>query len=650
MADTGVAAAAGSAADAPDADPAPDLTLPALRIPDWLAHTDTLAATSLAAMARRIPALLADALRLGWTASRRDTVLAIGLTLVAGTFTAVGVLATRGVAAALLAAGPTADRLRAALPALITVGVALGLRSALGAAAGWAQARLTPQVSAAAETRFAELTTSVELSAFDDPGFADDMERARSRGTLSALHIVEYAVNLLTGLVGVAAAAGALLLIHPALALLLVVAITPVGWAAVRAARVQYLSRYRRVARRRRLWLLEDLMANRHTAAELRSYGMRGFLLSQHRAVVGAETAADLQVARAQAATRAVGDALSGVASVGVYAALGWLLLTGRVPLAAAAAAVVALQSGRAALQLLVVAVNGLYEEALYFRDYTDFCARAAARGPTRPAGADLAPFTELRLDGVTLTYPGTDKPAVDGISLTLRRGETIALVGENGSGKTSLARLLAALYPPTGGEVRWDGRPLSEFNPDDVRARIAVISQEYWHWPFTARDNIRLGDIDREPGPDDAHVRAAARAADAEEMIEGLPHGYATLLDRMFADGHELSGGQWQRLAAARGFYRLAPLLICDEPSAALDGRAEHALFQQLRSRRAPLTTVLISHRLANVRHVDRIYVLHHGRIAEQGTHDDLITAAGRYAELFALQAAGYQSDAVGD
>jgi ATP-binding cassette, subfamily B, bacterial len=649
MADTQQAAGAGPLEAGPLADPVPDLTLPALRIPDWLAHTDTLAATSLSAMARRIPALLRQALRLGWTASRRDTLLAVGLTLVAGTFTAVGVLATRGVAAALLAGGPTADRLRAALPALVTVGVAIGLRSALSAAAGWAQARLTPQVSAAAETRFMELTTAVELGAFDDHGFADDMDRARFRGNTAAMHIVDYAVDLLTGLVGVAAAAGALLVVHPALALLLVVAITPVGWAAVRAARVQYLSLYRRVARRRRLWLLENLMANRQTAAELRSYGMRGFLLGQHRAVIGAETASDLQVARAQAATRAIGDVLSGIATLGVYAALGWLLLTGRAPLAAAAAAVVALQSGRSALQLLVMAANGLYEEALYFRDWTDFCARAAARASAVPAGTDLPPFHELRLDDVTLAYPGTDKPAVDGISLTIRRGDTVALVGENGSGKTSVARLLAALYPPTGGAVRWDGRALSELNPDDVRAALAVISQEYQHWPFTARDNIRLGDIDRDPGPGDAHVRAAARAADAEEMIESLPHGYATLLDRMFADGHELSGGQWQRLAAARGFYRQAPLLICDEPSAALDARAEHALFQQLRARRPPLTTVLISHRLANVRHVDRIYVLHAGKIAEQGSHDELVAAGGRYAELFALQAAGYQPEAVG-
>jgi ATP-binding cassette subfamily B protein/ATP-binding cassette subfamily C protein len=624
------------------------VAVPELRRPDWLVHGDEVVATSFLAMARRLPALLAAALRLGWAASRRDTAVAITLTLGAGTLTGAGVLAIRGVAGALLAGGPTPQRLRAALPSLLVVAAALGARSVLSTAAGWAQARLTPQVSAVSETRLMELTTRVDLAAFDDPGFADDMERARARGVQSASTIVEQAVDLLTGLVGVGAAGVALLVVHPVLLPLLAVAVAPVGWAAVRAARVQYLSLHRRVARRRRLWLLEHLMADRDTAAELRSYGMRGFLLDQHRSTVAAETAADLAVVRSQTATRAAGGGLGGLATVGVYVALGWLLTAGRVPLAAAAAGVVALQSGRQALQLFVVAANGLYEDALYFRDYTDFCDRAAAQIRTGAAGGrPPVPFAELVLDEVSLTYPGAAEPAVDRVSLTIRRGEIVALVGENGSGKTSLARLLAALYAPTAGEIRWDGAPVTDVPPDWLRRHIAVISQEYQHWPFTAGDNIRVGDTDRELDPTGQEVYAAARAAGAHEMIEALPNGYDTLLHRMFAGGQELSGGQWQRLAAARGLYRSSPLLICDEPSAALDARAEYQLFQQLCRPGATRTTVLISHRLANVRHVDRIYVMHAGRIVEQGTHAELIATGGRYAELFTLQASGYREAA---
>jgi len=184
---------------------------------------------------------------------------------------------------------------------------------------------------------------------------------------------------------------------------------------------------------------------------------------------------------------------------------------------------------------------------------------------------------------------------------------------------------------------------PVSELPHDDLRRHIAVVGQDVLHWPFTARESIQVGNL-RRADADGRGAVAAASVVGADAMIRNLSHGYDTLLDLTFVGGQELSGGEWQRLAAARGAYRDAPLLICDEPSAALDARAEHALFRQLRSRGGDRTTVLISHRLANVRHVDRIYVLHEGRLVEQGSHDELMAAGGRYAELFTLQASGYQ------
>ena len=610
-------------------------------MPNWLAHERTLAATSFRSMARLLPAHVRSAGALAWRASRRDTVLAVGLTAASGSLTVLGLLATQNIAQALLAAGPTTDRLRQALPSLFLVAGTLAVRAALAAAAGWAQARLTPQVTAAAETALVELTTSVELAAFDDPGFADEMERARERGTQAASALVERSVDLLTGAVGIAAATVALTVIHPLLVPLLAVAVAPVGWAAVRAARLQYVSLYRRIARRRRLWMLQNLMADRMTAAELRSYQMRGFLLDQHRDVVVAETAADLQVARGQSLARLAGAALSGLATAGVYGAMAVLLITGRVPLAAAAAGVVALQTSRQALHLFVQAVNGVYEEALYFTDFLSFCDRARRRTTADPTSDTVPPFEQVTLTDVGLRYTDTTV-ALNGVNLTLRRGQTIALVGENGSGKTSLARLLALLYAPTSGEIRWDGAPVAGRSPEPLRRHIAVVSQDYWHWPFTARENIRLGDTTR-ADPTGQAVRAAAEAAGVHTVIQALPRGYDTLLDRTFAEGQELSGGQWQRLTVARALLRDAPLLICDEPSAALDPRAEHAVFQTLRRRGPDQTTVLISHRLANIRHVDRIYVLHDGRLVEQGSHDELIAAGGRYADLFRLQASGY-------
>jgi ATP-binding cassette subfamily B protein len=492
-----------------------------------------------------------------------------------------------------------------------------------------------------AERRLFELTTRVKLAAFDDAGFSDEMERARNRGSLAVQFLVRAAIDLSAGLAGLAATALTLALLHPLLLGALLLASVPAAWAAVRAARLAYLSNHARTSRRRRLWMLSDLMAHRATAAELRAFTMRPFLLREYDRMAGAETQTELEVVRRQTVTRLIGGIFSGLATAGVYVVLGVLLVDRSLPLAAAGTAVLALQAARTALALAVTNVNRVYEEGLYFNDYTDFLDRAEQRVPRVPRQRRrLAAPDAIAVRGVTLHYADTESPAVADASLTIRRGQTIALVGENGSGKTSLARLIAGLYHPDRGTVCWDGRSLAGTDPDEVWRHVAMVSQEYWHWPFTAERNILLGTDD---DPVDGRVESAARRAGAHDMIESLPAGYQTLLSRNFRGGQDLSGGQWQRLAAARAFYRDAPVLICDEPSAALDARAEHALFAALRAGAPERITVLITHRLANVRHADHIYVLRDGRITEHGTHDELMASGGGYAELFELQATGY-------
>ncbi|RZU76600.1 ATP-binding cassette subfamily B protein/ATP-binding cassette subfamily C protein [Micromonospora kangleipakensis] len=619
--------------------------LPELEDGHWMHRATEFAHTSFQAVARRLPALVREAVVLAWGTSRRDTVASIGLNVAAGVMTTLGLLATTGVLRQLFAAGPTPDRIRAALPALALAGLAVTVKGALTVAAGWAQARLIPQINYQVELRLFETTTTVELAAFDDAGFAEEMDRARDRGMAEAASIVDHTVNLLTGVVGVLATAAAVTVVQPVLLPCLLLAAVPEAVTAVRMARRQYLVMLARITRRRRMWMLANLMADRHTAAEVRAYQMRDFLLTEFRRMMAAETRAELRLARSQSTTRAVGMSATGIAAFGVYAVLGGLLLVDVVALAAAATALLALQSARSSLRIAVFATNSLYEDALYYQDYRDFLDRARQRVPVG-GGRPVDGFDRIELDRVSLRYPDTATAAVDGVSLTIRRGEVIALVGENGSGKTTLAKLIAGLYRPTDGVIRWDGTDTAELDPRQTGAQVAVMTQDWWKFPFTAGQNIRIGRHDRpadRPGPS---VEDAARGAAAHDMITGLPYGYDTLLDRQFKDGQDLSGGQWQRLVAARGLYRDARLLICDEPSAALDARAEHALFQHLR-RHPERAVVLITHRLANVRHADRIFVMDHGRLVQQGDHDELMAQDGPYRELFELQAAGYLAGA---
>ncbi|WP_231493897.1 ABC transporter ATP-binding protein [Nocardiopsis sp. CNT312] len=611
-----------------------------LTAPKWQYFDDELARTSLWAKITRMPRLTVDALSWAWHANRRDLLTALAASTLAAVLSAVSLASVTRVLDALLAQGTIIERVEQALPAVALVAAVAAVAGAVRLAADWALARLGTQTERIVELQLFDLTTRANLVAFDDEAWADAMYRSRDRGLYEVPRMVTACLEVLSALVGLLSMAGVLAVLHPLLLPLLLVSVVPTGWAAMRAARMEYQAQRRLSTGRRRRWTLGDRMAARDSAAELRSYTMRDSLIADYSALADRERATMLSVAWRQTRVRAVGALAGGAATALTYAVLGGLLVAGWMPLAAVGTAVLALQRAQGQMRQSLHSLNRVYESGLYFADFTEFCDRTRAQLPPAPTAPPPARMEQVRVHEAAFTYPTRDEPSLQGVTVHVEAGETVALVGENGSGKSTLARLLGGLYRPQSGTVTWNGTDYTAIGTS-VRDRISVIIQDHTRWPMTARRNVTMAQ-----DCDSARLEEAARLSGTDEVVAALPQGWGTLLDTTFASGVNLSGGQWQRLAAARGFHREADLLIADEPTSALDARAEHRFFTTIHEHaaRTGAAVVLITHRLASVRRADRIYVLHQGRVVEHGTHTQLMERGGRYADLFTLQARAYQ------
>jgi ATP-binding cassette subfamily B protein len=393
--------------------------------------------------------------------------------------------------------------------------------------------------------------------------------------------------------------------------------------------------------------LLGNLLTERTAAQEVRLHAVGPFLLSRYERMAESAEAEQERLAAGKAVTEWVAAALSGLAMAATYAAMFALIMSGHMSLAVAGTAVVAVRSGSAGLGSLVMNVNQLHEESLYVRDHSRFLDEAARR--TIPGGGDPVPVRVERvvLDGVGYRYPDRETPALEDVSLTLPMGSVTAVVGENGSGKSTLMKVVSGLLLPQSGTVRWGSCDLAALDRFAVFERVSLLTQDFERWPVTAALNIRIGRPARPAGPED--LQPSVDYASAGPVIAKLPDGLGSLLARMFRGASELSGGEWQKIGLARTHWRSSTsdadgVLLVDEPTSALDPEAEIAAFDRIRRLAAPnRAVVLVTHRMSGVRHADRIYVLHRGRLVEQGSHDELMAARGRYAAMFAAQAAQY-------
>ena len=611
-----------------------------LEPPDWATIDEKVAAASMWRTLRAAPAAAATVLGLAWRTSPRMTVLAGVVHVVSGCVTAFGLLATANVFTSLLEAGPTPQRVVASIPAIALVIGSYAVRALLDAAVAAVEATLVPRVRRAAQDAVNLAAVGVDLVAWDDADFRELVRQGGRYGVMSIETSFRQLTDGASSIVALIASMVTAGLLNPWLAPMLLLAAIADGWSAMRVAKLRYGSFLKTVSQELRLLVVENLMIGRDVAVERHALTLQDTLLAEDRRIADGIMTEQIHLAHRQNVVRLLGRAFSGIGTGLAYLVLGLLLYTATLPLALAGTAVIAMRTATSSLSNTMHTVNSLYEESFYIAFFRRLLVDAAKRA--RPAGTTTAPVDPavIELRGVTFTYPGKDKPAVDAVDLTIRGGDVIALVGQNGSGKTTLAKLICGLFAPTSGTVTWDGVDLTTVDAHAVHDQVAVIAQEPARWPMTATNNVRIGRL----GSGDEKWQRALRDSGADEVFDSLPAGGDTVLSKQFRDGHDLSGGQWQRVGVARGIYRDAAILVADEPTAALDAKAEARVFAGLHSASADArTTILVTHRLANIRRADRIVVMDQGRVVEHGTHAELIAARGLYQELYDIQASAY-------
>jgi ATP-binding cassette subfamily B protein len=588
-----------------------------------------------------LPHLVRASLRIARASGRREmTVLAL-MQIATVLLVAADVLVARDVASGLVSADRTGAEVASLLPDVLALAI---LTAGLGVANAiqlQAQRLLAELCGRHGEDQVLGVTTSVELAVYDEPGFHDAVERA-----LTAVRRLPAVVNslssLLRALAGALGALAGLVALEPLFAPAALLVGVPTWLAARRRGRASYSFAYGFTQSDRERRYLTDLLADRDAAKEVRAFSVAGFLDARRGRLWDERLRRLREMTRRQLGYSILADAVAAAIISGSLMVLIALALSHDISLSTAGVTAVTVVLLGQRIALASASSGGLSESALFIDDYLALIEMAVR--PTRAPEPGAPPPRELkvRAERVCFSYAGARGPALSDVSLVIEPGEVVALVGANGSGKTTVAKLLAGLYVPQSGRVTWNGVETAAAGRAGLGRAVTAIFQDFVRYALPARENIGLGQHGRLLHEEE--IREASRVAGAHADIERLPEGYDTLLGPTFVGGTDLSIGQWQRVALARALFRDAPFVILDEPTAALDAHAEHELFAGIRRLLAGRSVLLISHRFSSVREADRIHVMHAGAIVESGTHDELMAFGGRYAQLFALQAASYR------
>ena len=482
----------------------------------------------------------------------------------------------------------------------------------------------------------------LDLIAYEDPVFYDRLERARVQAT-DRLGMIQSIGRLVQQVITAASLSVSILLFSPWLLLLLIAGILPAFLGESHFAFLGYAKNFRQTPIRRELDYLRVLGGSREAAKELKLFGLKDFLIGRFTRLSDQIYGENVDLSRRRLI---VGSLLSIVGTVGYYSAyvyVIWRTVTGALTIGTLTFLTGAIVQASSNIQLIFSTLSSIADQALFLTDLLAFFEMEAtirSKPNALPAPRPIVRGFEFR--NVSFCYPGNSRMVIRNLDLHLRAGERVALIGENGEGKTTLVKLMTRLYDPVEGQVLLDGVDLREYDLEDLYREIGVIFQDFMRYEMTARENIAVGRIDEVN--DLPVLKSAAAKSMANEVIERLPRDYEQMLGRRFENGVDLSGGEWQKVALARAYLRDAQVLILDEPTAALDARSEYEVFQRFAELTTGKSALFISHRFSTVRMADRIIVLHHGQISEDGSHDKLVNLGGLYAGMFEMQAASYR------